>query len=156
MSTPTPVLSPVNYCNSILDQFHDRVVSGTAANRAVTGLLHSSLVTRPSICWNSQLVNSRLNGIIDAVRIVCEAGSMKRSSVRPCVCLSHRSTAAAACGGFAAERLADRKYQSTAAARRSAANAGRAMLTAELTRLNTDLLLSQLFQASWTFKSHSG
>jgi len=39
---------------------------------------------------------------------------MKRSnvrpSVRPFVCLSHRSTAAAACGGFAAERPAARIY----------------------------------------------
>jgi len=32
---------------------------------------------------------------------------MKRSSVRPSICLSHRSVAvAAACGGFAAERPA--------------------------------------------------
>ena len=46
---------------------------------------------------------------------------------RPSVCLSHRSTAAAVCGGgFAAERSARRTYRSTAAgaaARRSAANA---------------------------------
>ena len=31
--------------------------------------------------------------IIDTVRVVCGAGSMKRSSVRPSVCLFHRSTA---------------------------------------------------------------
>jgi len=31
---------------------------------------------------------------------------MKRSSVRPSICLSHRLTVAAACGGFAAERPA--------------------------------------------------
>jgi len=42
--------------------------------------------------------------IIDPARVVCGAGSMKRSSVRPSVRLSHRSTAAAVCGGFAAER----------------------------------------------------
>ena len=35
---------------------------------------------------------------------------------RVSVCLVHRSTAAAACGGFAAERPADRTYRSTAAA----------------------------------------
>ena len=35
---------------------------------------------------------------------------MKRSSVRPSVSLSHRSTAAAAAGEFAAERPADRRY----------------------------------------------
>ena len=35
--------------------------------------------------------------------------------VRPSVCLSHRSTAAVARGGFAAERPADRTYRSIAA-----------------------------------------
>ena len=58
-------------------------------------------------------------------RIVCGAGSMQRSRVRPSVCLSHRLTAAA-------ERPAGRTYRSTApasssngaAARRSAANSG--------------------------------
>jgi len=34
---------------------------------------------------------------------------------RPSICLSHRSTAAAVAGGFAAERPADRRYRSTAA-----------------------------------------
>jgi len=49
---------------------------------------------------------------------------------RPSVCLSHRSTAATAAGGFAAERRANRRYRSTAAytlcsrQRRSASNAG--------------------------------
>jgi len=70
------------------------------------------------------------------------------------VCLSHHSTAAAACGGFAAERRAGRRYRLTAAgvwrlaatelepgaaARRSAANEDSVMLTAELTMSNTDL-----------------
>jgi len=45
---------------------------------------------------------------------------MKRPCVRPSVrlsvCLSHHSTAAAACGGFAAERRADVRYRLTAAA----------------------------------------
>jgi len=60
-------------------------------------------------------------------------------------------------GGFAAERRTRKRYRSTApgspaaaalqpgaAARRSAANAGSVMLTAELTRLNTDGLVSIL------------
>jgi len=41
---------------------------------------------------------------------------MKRSSVHSTVCLSHRLTADATCIGFAAERRAGRRYQSTAAA----------------------------------------
>ena len=41
---------------------------------------------------------------------------MKRSSVRLSVCLSHHSTAAAACGGFPAERRAGRRHRSTASA----------------------------------------
>jgi len=40
---------------------------------------------------------------------------MKRSSVRPSVRLTNRATAAAACGGFAAGRRADMRYQVTAA-----------------------------------------
>jgi len=61
---------------------------------------------------------------------------MKRPSVRPSVCLSRQLTAAAACGGFAAERPAGRRYRSTAgvsaaATRRSAVNAGSVVLTAE-------------------------
>ena len=66
----------------------------------------------------------------------------------PSVSLSRQSNAAAACGGFAAKRRTRKRYRSTApvarqqpgaAARRSAANAGNVMLTAELKRLNTDL-----------------
>jgi len=87
--------------------------------------------------------------IVDAARIVCGAGSLKRSDVRPSVCssgcLSHYLTAAA-CGGFAAECPASRRYRSAAAGaqqqqRRStgrlAANVGSVMLTVELTTLNT-------------------
>ena len=48
-----------------------------------------------------------------------------RPSVRPSVCLSHRLTATTACGGL-----------------RSATSVGSVMLTAELTRLNTDLFIS--------------
>jgi len=62
-------------------------------------------------------------------------------SVHPYVCLSHRSTAAAACNRFAAERLAGRRYRSIAAGalrapcsrrRRSAANAGSVTLTVDV------------------------
>jgi len=76
---------------------------------------------------------------------VCE--TVERASV----CLFHHSTAAAACGGFAAERRAGRRYQfhrggrqaatapqQRAGALRTAANAGSAMLT----RLNTELFVS--------------
>ena len=41
---------------------------------------------------------------------------MKRSSVRQSVCLSYRSTTGAACGGFAAERSAGRRYRTIAGA----------------------------------------
>ena len=64
--------------------------------------------------------------------------------------MSHQSNAATACGGFAAEygqkisinsagRPAAAVSQPRAAPWRSAANVGNVMLTAELTRLNTDL-----------------
>jgi len=59
-----------------------------------------------------------------------------RSSVyetveRPSVCLSHRSTAAAACGGFAAERPAGRRYRPIASAGAQRHNADSVTLTAE-------------------------
>ena len=66
------------------------------------------------------------------------------------ICLSHHSTAEAACGGFAAESRAGRRYRPTAMAPQngvgfwSAANADSAVLTAKLTRLNTDLLINNL------------
>jgi len=41
--------------------------------------------------------------------------TVDRLSVCLSVCLSHRSTAAAACGGFAAERRAGKRYRSTVA-----------------------------------------
>jgi len=52
--------------------------------------------------------------------------TVERPSVRPSVCLSHRSTAVAACGVIAAERPAGRTYR-----RHSAANAGSVSLTAD-------------------------
>jgi len=63
-------------------------------------------------------------------------------SVRPSVCLSHYSTAAAAglrAGDIDRQRCAPGTQQHAAAARRSAANAGSAMSTAESTKLDTGL-----------------
>jgi len=74
--------------------------------------------------------------------------TVERPSVRPSLRLSHRSTAAAVCGGFAADRLLHDApaagvprcglraagaalSSNSAAARRSAANAGSVTLTAE-------------------------
>jgi len=59
-----------------------------------------------------------------------------RESVRPSVCLSHRSTAAKAASRFAAERSAGRRCRSIAAGalwtrRRSATNAGSVTLRAD-------------------------
>ena len=74
-----------------------------------------------------------------------------RTSVRLSVRCIIRSPHAA--GRFAAERPADRRYRSIAGAgarsnrataRRTAANADSVMLTAELTRLNTDTLICLL------------
>ena len=59
-------------------------------------------VTRAIVCVRDML------HVVDAAHIVCGAES------RVSVCLSNRSTAAVA-GGFAAERLAGRRYRSTAA-----------------------------------------
>ena len=78
----------------------------------------------------------------------------------PSSSLSSQSNAAAACGGFAAERRTRKTYQSIdsagrpaatatqpgATARCSAANAGNVMLRDELRRLNTDGLISILLQ----------
>ena len=86
--------------------------------------------------------------------------SMKRSSFRLSVCLSHRSTAAAACGEFAAERPADGRYRSTSAGasahsscrraqqqrRRCTAlsnKRGQCLVDSRGTRLNTDLFTSK-------------
>ena len=70
--------------------------------------------------------------------------SIVRPSVRPFVRLSHRSTAAAACGSFAAERRAGRIYRSqrSAATRRSTAlssKCGQCHVDSRGRRLNTDL-----------------
>jgi len=59
--------------------------------------------------------------LFDTARMVCGAGSIKLSVVRPSVRLSHHSPAARLCGGFAAERRADRRYRPTAATAAAAA-----------------------------------
>jgi len=74
--------------------------------------------------------------IVDAA---CLAGSMKRSSVRLSVCLSHRSTAAVACAGLAAERLAARRNRSLAGASIQRQR-GQRHVDSRRRRLNTDLL----------------
>ena len=56
---------------------------------------------------------------------------------RPSVCLSYRSTAAAACGGFAAERRAGRRSRSTAGAALSN-KCGQCHADSRDMRLNTD------------------
>ena len=58
----------------------------------------------------------QLDALFDTVRvrIVCGAGSIKQSGVRPSVSLSHQSNAAAACSGFAAECRTCKRYRSTA------------------------------------------
>jgi len=90
-----------------------------------------------SLGWLGQ--SSKVFGVL-----LYAAGSMQRygvrPSVRPSVCLSQKSTAAAACGGFAAVSLAGRRYRSitarpvpssngAAAARRSATNASSVTFT---------------------------
>jgi len=64
-----------------------------------------------------------------------------RPSVRYSVCFIIDSNVAAVCGGFAAERRTDGIDRQRAPSSNGAtsANAGNAMLTAELTRLNSDL-----------------
>jgi len=81
--------------------------------------LHATAEPWCNICPTTQEAqllprNHAVVHIIDAARIACAAGFMQRS-VRPSVCLSHRSTAATAAGGFAAERPVGRTYRSTAA-----------------------------------------
>ena len=53
-------------------------------------------------------------------------------SVRPSICLSQLSTAAAACGGFAAVGPADRRYRSIAARQHAAAKASNVTLSADV------------------------
>jgi len=65
--------------------------------------------------------------------------TVRRPSICLSVCPSRHSTAA--CSGFAAECRAGRTYQSTAAGA-AARHACSVVLTAELTRLNTDLFYS--------------
>jgi len=58
--------------------------------------------------------NSSRVSIIDTTHILWNGRASVRPSVCLSVCLSHRLIAAAACGGFAAEHHAVRRYRSTA------------------------------------------
>ena len=71
-------------------------------------------VSSQKIQWGWASAIWQLDSLFDTVRIVWGAGSIKRSGVRPSVSLSHQSNAAAACGGFAAERRTRKRYRSTA------------------------------------------
>ena len=74
----------------------------------------------PASQWGWASAIWQLDSLFDTERIVglWRACSIKRSGVRPSVCpsvsLSHQSNAAAACGGFAAERRTRKRYRSTA------------------------------------------
>ena len=71
--------------------------------------------------------------VIGTAGIIC--GRVYVSARCPSVCVFILSTAAAACGGFAAVGPAGRRYRSTAAAaaaRRSAANASSVSLSADV------------------------
>ena len=71
-------------------------------------------VSSHKIQWGWASAIWQLVSLFDTVHIVCGAGSIKRSGVRPSVSLSHQSNAAVACGGFAAERRTRKRYRSTA------------------------------------------
>ena len=67
-------------------------------------------------------------------------------SIHPSVCLSQLSTAAAACGGFAAVGLADRRYRSIAARLAlSCSGAAPWQYGSQQQRLNTELTRHQLY-----------
>ena len=106
-------------------------------------------VSSQKIQWGWASAIWQLDSLFDTVRIVCRAGSIKQSGVRPSVSQSvcpisqtkqrrvaglHRMRKKISIDS--ARRPAAAAPQPGAAARRSAANV---MLTAELTRLNTDL-----------------
>jgi len=58
--------------------------------------------------------------VIGAARMVCGAESMKRSSVRPSVCLFRQSTAATAAGGYAVQRACRHDISIDSCGRRAA------------------------------------
>lgn len=73
--------------------------------------------------------------VIDTAHFVCGAGLLKWLSLRPSVCLSHWSTAAEVCGGFAAEEIViDSRWLCWVA---NAAVSG--------TRLNTGFVVENVF-----------
>jgi len=82
--------------------------------------------------------------IIDAARIVAQRG-LYVTVERPSVCPSRRSTAAAACGGFAAERSRDIDRQRTTAL---SSKCGQCHVDSRGMRLNTDLSVTHADKCS--------
>ena len=106
-----------------------------------------SSVNNPPFLCDAVCSQITVCNLVDTTRIVC--GRVYVTVWRPSVCLSQLSTAAAACGGFAAVYPAGRSYQWIAAwpapssngaaarrtaARRSAANASSVTFTAAVER----------------------
>ena len=75
-----------------------------------------TLSSKPVVPEVHNVSQHRINMV--ASNIVCGAGSIKRSDVRPyvhlSVSLSYQSNAAAGCGGFAAECRTRKRYRTTA------------------------------------------
>ena len=72
------------------------------------GLKFNKLNHSVSLYWSYWHCLHTMRRRVCVLLVVCP-------SVRPSVCLSHHSTAAAVCGGFAAEHRAGRRYRSTTA-----------------------------------------
>ena len=101
-------------------------------------------VSSQKIQWGWASAIWQLDSLFDIVHIVCGAGSIKRSGVRQSVCRISPTQQRRAAGLLLSavrakdidrQRPAAAAPQPGAAARRSTANAGNVMLTAELTRL---------------------
>jgi len=84
---------------------------------------HSCQAAVRSVWWRPVTKRRRfsvaIDNFTDTARVVCGTGYMQWSGALPSACLSRRSTAAAACGGFAVERPAGRTW--TDSGRRPAA-----------------------------------
>jgi len=103
----------------------ETAVSGHTASIAAVYWLHFTYSSDIFACCDEtgehvvQLFYLPGNLIVDTTRILCKEEirvyeTVKRPSVRLSVCLSHRSIASAACGGFAAKCPAGRRYRSIA------------------------------------------
>ena len=112
-------------------------------------------VSSQKILWGWASAIWQLDSLFDTVRIVCGARSIKRSGVRLSVSQSVPSVKRSSgvrrvcCWTPYAQTISidsARQPQPGAAARRSTANAGNVMLTAELTRLNTQTWVTLYFR----------